>query len=279
MITTREQSEIDAANASGKPTVVFVHGLWLLPNSWSDWAAYFADAGYAVLTPGWPDDPETTGEALAKPSVFAGKSVQGITDHVAAIIRRLDTKPVLVGHSFGGLIVQKLAGMGLAHATVAIDPGPIKGVLPLPFSALKVAGSVVLNPANYRRQVRLTKEQFRYGFGNRLSPEESDALYARYSVPGSGIPLFQAASANFRFGGETAADTRNPARGPMLVISGEHDHTVPSVMAKAGYRLQSKNPGVTEFFEFAGRGHSLTIDAGWRDVADVTLRFAQRHAA
>ncbi|NQX25914.1 alpha/beta hydrolase [Microbacteriaceae bacterium VKM Ac-2854] len=278
MITTREQSEIDAANASGKPTIVFVHGLWLLPNSWAAWAEHFAAAGYATLTPGWPDDPETIEEALANPTVFAGKSVQGITDHVAAIIRRLDTKPVLVGHSFGGLIVQKLAGMGLAASTVAIDPGPIKGVLPLPLSALKVASSVVLNPANYRRQVRLTQEQFRYGFGNRLSTDESDALYARFSVPGSGIPLFQASSANFRFGGETAADTKNPARGPMLVISGEFDHTVPPAMAKAGYRLQSKNRGVTEFFQFAGRGHSLTIDAGWRDVADTALAFVQKHA-
>ncbi|NQX12383.1 alpha/beta hydrolase [Microbacteriaceae bacterium VKM Ac-2855] len=272
-ITTREQAEIDAANASGLQPVVFVHGLWLLPNSWADWQQHFSAAGYTTLTPGWPDDPKTTAEALANPGVFAGKSVQGITDHIAAIARRLDRAPILIGHSFGGLIVQKLAGMGLAAATVAIDPGPIKGVLPLPFSALKVASSVVLNPANYRRQVRLTKEQFRYGFGNRVTPAESDALYERYSVPGSGIPLFQASTANFRFGGETAADTTNPARGPLLVISGEFDHTVPRSIAHAVYRLQAKNPGETEFIEIAGRGHSLTIDAGWRDVADTALAF------
>lgn len=277
-ITTREQNEIDAANASGRRPVVFVHGLWLLPNSWADWQEYFAAAGYATLTPGWPDDPETTEEALANPSVFAGKSVQGITDHIAAVIRKLDRKPIIIGHSFGGLITQKLAGMGLAAASVAIDPGPTKGVLPLPFSALKVASSVVLNPANYRRQVRLAKEQFRYGFGNRVSAEESDALYAKFSVPGSGIPLFQASTANFRFGGETAADTKNPARGPLLVISGEFDHTVPWAIANAVYKLQKKNPGVTEITEIKGRGHSLTIDAGWREVADTALAFVSTHA-
>ena len=274
-VTAREQAEIDRANASGRQPVVFVHGLWLLPSSWAAWRDFFEEQGYTTLAPSWPDDPETVEEALAHPEVFAGKSVQGITDHVAAVIGRLERTPVLVGHSFGGLIVQKLAGLGLAAATVAVDPGPVKGVLPLPLSTLKVGSAVLLNPANYRRQVLLTREQFRFGFGNALSEAESDDLYARYSVPGSGIPLFQAALANFRFGGETAADTRTPARGPLLVISGEKDHTVPWAVANAVYKLQKKNPGTTEIVEMAGRGHSLTIDSGWREVAETALRFVR----
>ena len=274
-VTAREQAEIDRANASGRQPVVFVHGLWLLPSSWAAWRDFFEEQGYTTLAPSWPDDPETVEEALAHPEVFAGKSVQGITDHVAAVIGRLERTPVLVGHSFGGLIVQKLAGLGLAAATVAVDPGPVKGVLPLPLSTLKVGSAVLLNPANYRRQVLLTREQFRFGFGNAVSEAESDDLYARYSVPGSGIPLFQAALANFRFGGETAADTRTPARGPLLVISGEKDHTVPWAVANAVYKLQKKNPGTTEIVEMAGRGHSLTIDSGWREVAETALGFVR----
>ena len=277
-ITTREQTEIDRANASGRQPVVFVHGLWLLPSSWAAWRDFFEEQGYTTLAPSWPDDPETVEEALAHPEVFAGKSVQGITDHVAAVIGRLERTPVLVGHSFGGLIVQKLAGLGLAAATVAVDPGPVKGVLPLPLSTLKVGSAVLLNPANYRRQVLLTREQFRFGFGNAVSEAESDDLYARYSVPGSGIPLFQAALANFRFGGETAADTRTPARGPLLVISGEKDHTVPWAVANAVYKLQKKNEAVTEYLEIEDRGHSLVIDHGWPDVAAAALSFVQRFA-
>ena len=275
VITTREQAEIDRANASGRQPVVFVHGLWLLPSSWAAWREFFEEQGFTTLAPSWPDDPETVAEARATPSVFAGKSVQGITDHVATVIGRLDRVPIVIGHSFGGLIAQKLAGLGLATATVAVDPGPIKGVLPLPLTTLKVGSAVLLNPANYRRQVLLTPEQFRFGFGNAVSEAESNDLYARYSVPGSGVPLFQAALANFRFGGETAADTKNPARGPLLVISGEKDHTVPWAVANATYKLQKKNPGTTEIVDMAGRGHSLTIDSGWREVAETALRFVR----
>ncbi|MET0954316.1 MAG: alpha/beta hydrolase [Cryobacterium sp.] len=274
-ITTREQTEIDRANASGRQPVVFVHGLWLLPSSWAAWREFFEEQGFTTLAPSWPDDPETVAEARAHPEVFAGKSVQGITDHVAAVIGRLDRTPIVIGHSFGGLIAQKLAGMGLAAATVAVDPGPVKGVLPLPLSTLKVGSAVLLNPANYRSQVLLTREQFRFGFGNAVSETESDELYTRFSVPGSGIPLFQAALANFRFGGDTAADTKTAARGPLLVISGEKDHTVPWAVANATYKLQKKNPGTTEIVEMAGRGHSLTIDSGWREVAETALRFVR----
>lgn len=274
-ITTREQTEIERANASGQQPVVFVHGLWLLPSSWAAWRDFFEEHGFTTLAPSWPDDPETVAEARAHPEVFAGKSVQGITNHMAAVIGRLDRKPIVIGHSFGGLIVQKLAGMGLAAATIAIDPGPVKGVLPLPLTTLKSSSAVLANPANYSRQVLLTQKQFRFAFGNAVSEAESNDLYARHSVPGSGIPLFQAALANFRFGGETAADTRTPNRGPLLVISGEKDNTVPWAVANATYKLQKKNPGTTEIVEMTGRGHSITIDSGWREVAETALHFVR----
>lgn len=275
-ITAREQSEIDRANRSGAQPVVFVHGLWLLPDSWDDWRTLFEEQGFVTLAPGWPDDPATTADARRDPSVFVGKGVAEITDHYADVIRALDRKPIIIGHSFGGLIAQKLAGLGLAKAAVAIDPAPFRGVLPLPLSALRSAFPVLGNPLNYGRAVALTPKQFRYGFGNAVSEEESQRLYDRYSVAGPGRPLFQAAVANFNPASATKVNTKNPERGPLLVISGELDHTVPSAVAKASYKQYKKNPNVTEFVEFAGRGHSLVVDNGWRDVADAALSFVTR---
>ncbi len=275
-LSARELTEINAANASNRQPVVFVHGLWLLAGSWDAWRPDFESRGYATVAVDWPDDPATVAEARKHPEVFAGKSVQGITDHVVEVIRALTLKPIVIGHSFGGLIVQKIAGMGLAAVTVAIDPAPVKGVLPVPFSALKVASTVVANPRNYRRQVMLTSKQFRYGFGNAVSAAESDALYSEFSVPGSGIPLFQAVSANINPRSRLRTDFVRPDRGPLLVVSGGSDHTVPPAISKATFNLQSKNPGITEFYQFEGRGHSLVVDAGWHDVADVVAAFVAR---
>lgn len=278
-ITAREQSEIDSANASGRRPVVFVHGLWLLAGSWDAWRSFFEDSGYATLAPGWPDDAESVADAKAHPERFAGKSVGAITDHMADVIRLLDRKPILIGHSFGGLIVQKLAGLGLAQATVAIDPAPYKGVLPLPLSSLKAASPVVSKPSNRKKAVALSYEQFRFAFANAVSEHEAHELYESYHVAGSGIPLFQAALANFSPKTEASVDTRNPQRGPLLVISGEKDNTVPRAIAHYEYKLGKKNPATTEFDEIAGRGHSLTIDSGWREVAERALVFLQKNAA
>ncbi|WP_125612797.1 alpha/beta hydrolase [Specibacter cremeus] len=279
VITSREQAEIDRANASGKQPVVFVHGLWLLPGSWEAWRTLFQERGFSTLAPGWPDDPETVEEARRIPGVFAGKSIGAITDHFVDIIGHLDRKPVLIGHSFGGLITQKLAGMGLATASVAIDPAPVRGVLPLPLSSLKAASPVIANPANRRRQVMLTEKEFRYAFANAVPEAEAHELYELFPVPGSGLPLFQAAFENLFPRTEASADTRNPDRGPLLVISGEEDHTVPWAVANATYHLQKKNPGVTEIVKIPGRGHSLVIDAGWADVAEKALDFLARNPA
>jgi non-heme chloroperoxidase len=257
--------------------VVFVHGLWLLPNSWERWAKLFEDAGYTTLTPGWPDDPETVGEAKAHPEVFAHKSIGQIADHYDEIIRGLNKKPAIIGHSFGGLLVEILAGRGLASATVAISPAPVRGVLPLPISALKSAWPVLGNPANRNRAVPLTYEQFRYAFANAVDEDEAHKLYDAYSVPGSGVPLFQSAAANLNPWTEAKVED-NPDRGPMLIISGDKDHTVPPAVAKASYQLEQRNGGVTEFLTIEDRGHSLTIDNGWRDVADKALAFIVRYA-
>jgi non-heme chloroperoxidase len=273
VLTIHEQQEIDRANTQGKQPVVFVHGLYLLSSSWDNWRALFEEQGYTTLAPGWPDDPETVAEAIDDPEVFARKHLKQVTDHYADAIRQLQRKPVVIGHSFGGLIAQQLADKGLSAVTVAIDPAGFRGVLPLPLSELKVGAPVLSNPANYHRAVALTYEQFRYAFANVVEEDEAHALYEAYAVPGSGTPLFQAAAANLNPWTEDQVNTKNPERGPLLLIAGEKDHTAPLAVATASYKRQQDNPGVTEFHEFPNRGHSLTIDHGWREVAEIALAF------
>lgn len=277
-LTDRELQQVDRANASASTPIVFVHGLWLLPSSWDAWVAYVEENGFVALTPGWPDDPETVADARLHPDVFARKGIGEIADHMEAVIRKLERRPVVIGHSFGGLLTEILAGRGLAVASVAISPAPFRGVLPLPFSALRVAGVALRNPANWNKAVPLSYDEFRYGFANKVTEDEAKQLYDRYSVPGPGRPLFQAASANFNPRSQARVDTRNPKRGPMLVISADSDHTVPWAIANASYKKQLNNPDVTEIVKMPGRGHSLTIDSGWRDVADTALPFVRRFA-
>jgi pimeloyl-ACP methyl ester carboxylesterase len=270
--------EIERANASGLTPVVFIHGLWLLPSSWDRWAEVFEKAGFTALTPGWPDDPETVSEAKTHPDVFAHKTIGQVADHYEGVIGNLKKKPAVIGHSFGGLLTQIVAGRGLAAVSVAIDPAPFRGVLPLPLSALKSASPVLGNPANRNRAVPLTYEQFRYAFANAVSEDEAKQLYETFSVPASGAPLFQAAAANLNPWTEAKVDVKNPDRGPLLIMSGEKDNTVPWAIANASYKQQKKNPGVTEIVEIKDRGHALVIDSGWREVADKALAFVQRFA-
>jgi non-heme chloroperoxidase len=275
-ITERETQQIEAANASGRTPVVFIHGLWLLPSSWDNWVGLFEDNGYAGVTPSWPDDPKTVVEARAEPEVLANKNLGQIADHTADVIGRLNKKPAVMGHSTGGLLAQIIAGRGLSAATVAIDPGPFRGVLPLPLSALKAASPVLKNPVNRGKAVTLTFDQFKYGWANALSDEEAKQLYDTYHVAGSGIALNQMANANLNPATEAKADTKNPDRGPLLIIDGEKDHTVPWAIANASYKKQKRNPGVTEIVKMPNRGHSLTIDSGWREVAQTSLDFVKR---
>ena len=275
-ISDRDQQQVDAANSSGRTPAVFIHGLWLLPNSWENWLPVFDEAGYAPIAASWPDDPATVEEAKENPEVFAGKSVAQVADHHAELIRALNTKPVVVGHSFGGLLTEILAGRGLASASVAISPAPFRGVLPVPISAIRSSSPVLINPLNYGRAVPLSFDQFRYAFANAVGEFEAKELYEKYSVPGPGLPIFEAVSANLNPWSGLKVDTKHPDRGPLLILGGERDHTVPWAISHASYKKQRANHGVTEITELKGRGHSLTIDSGWREVADTALTFLAR---
>ena len=280
MVSTseRENREIEAANASGDTPVVFIHGLWVLPSSWANWTDFFKQAGFAPLTPDWPDDPETVDEARSNPDVFAKKTLGQIADHTTDIIKALDKKPAIMGHSTGGLLAQMLAGRGLSAATVAIDPGTFRGVLPLPFSTLKVAGPFLINPRTRGRAISLTFDQFKYGWANTLEEKEAKELYDTFHVAGSGIALAQMGNANLNPWTEAKVNTKSPDRGPLLIIEGEKDHTVPWAIANASYKRQSRNPAVTEIVKVPNRGHALTIDHGWREVAQTALDFVKRFA-
>ncbi|MFD3406025.1 alpha/beta hydrolase [Kribbella sp. NPDC058693] len=278
-LTDRERSEVGQANTSGKQPVVFIHGLWLLSSSWDRWRQLFEENGYSTIAPGWPDDPETVAEAREHPEVFAHKMVQAVTDHYLEAIRGLDRKPAVVGHSFGGLIAQKIAGEGAAAVTVAIDPAPGRGVLPLPASALKSGSPVLGNPANARRSVTLTFDEFKYGWANNLDEDEARQLYDEYHVAASGVPIFQAAVANLNPFSETKVEYKAEDRGPILLVSGEKDHTVPHAITHAAYKQHLKNDGITEFTELPGRGHSLVIDHGWEEVARTALDFIRKYDA
>jgi non-heme chloroperoxidase len=275
-ISERELEQIERANATPATPVVFIHGLWLLPSSWANWEGVFNEAGYAPLTPDWPDDPETIEGARAEPEVLAKKTLKQVADHTTQIISALDKQPAIIGHSTGGLLAEMLAGRGLSAATVAIDPGVFRGVLPLPASVLKGVGPFLVNPLTRGRAITLTFDQFKYGWANALDEKEAKELYDTYHVAGSGISLAQMGNANLNPWTQAKVDTKNPNRGPLLIIDGEKDHTVPWAIANAAYKRQMRNPGVTEIVKIPHRGHSLTIDHGWREVAQTALDFVKR---
>ena len=251
--------------------VVFIHGLWLHKSSWAPWEELFVHSGYDVLSPGWPGEEETVELARTNPDSVANKGIDDVVEHVAEAIGAMDPKPVLIGHSFGGMIAEKLLGQGRASAAIAIDAAQIKGVLPLPLSALRATLPVFKKPGNRHRAVMLTPEQFRYSFANALTEEESATLYEKWVVPAPGRPLFEAAAANFSLHSPAKVDTKNATRGPLLLIMGGQDHTVPEVITKATLKQYRYSPAVTELQEFGDRGHSLTIDSGWREVAAASL--------
>ena len=277
-ISEREREQIERANAITATPVIFIHGLWLLPSSWDRWAELFEEAGYVALTPDWPDDPETVAGARAEPEVLANKTLKQVADHTTQVITALDRKPALIGHSTGGLLAEIIAGRGLSAVTVAIDPGVFRGVLPLPLSVLRGVGPFLANPRTRGQSITLTFDQFRYGWTNALDEEEAMELYDKFHVAGSGISLSQMGLANVNPWTEAKVDIKNPDRGPLLIIDGEKDHTVPWSIANAAYKRQKTNPGVTEIVKIANRGHSLTIDHGWREVAELALNFVKRFA-
>ena len=277
-ISERERAQVERANASTATPVVFIHGLWLLPSSWDRWAALFEEAGYVALTPDWPGDPPTIEGARAEPEVLARKSLKQIADHTTAIINALNKKPAILGHSTGGLLAEMLAGRGLSAVTVAIDPGVFRGVLPLPLVVLRGVGPFLIDPRTRRRAITLTFKQFKYGWANALDAKEAKELYETFHVAGSGMALVQMGNANLNPWTESKVDTKNPDRGPLLIIDGEKDQTVPWAIANAAYKLQKRNPGVTEIVKMPNRGHALIIDHGWREVAETALAFVKRFA-
>jgi pimeloyl-ACP methyl ester carboxylesterase len=255
---------------TGTP-VVFIHGLWLHASSWESWAELFSAAGYDPIAPGWPGDSDTVEASRANPDSIADQGIDDVTRHYQAIIDTLPSRPILIGHSFGGMIAEKLLGLDYGAAAIGIDAAQIKGVLPLPLSALHSTLPVFKNPANKHKAVSLTAEQFRFSFGNAVSEEESNALFERWAIPAPGKPLFEAAVANFSLHSPAKVNTDNEGRGPLLLIMGGQDHTVPEAITKATVKQYRHSSAVTELEEFSDRGHSLTIDSGWREVADLCL--------
>jgi len=251
--------------------VVFVHGLWLHADSWGAWVDRFREVGYAPVAPGWPGDADTVEETRSHADAVAGHGIEDVVAHYAGVIAGLPAKPIVVGHSFGGLIVQRLMAADLAVAGVAIDAAPIKGVKFLPLSALRVASIALRNPGNKKRAVSLTREQFRYGFGNAVSQAESDELFERWAIPSPGLPLFEAASANLKRQSPAKVDTANDTRGPLLLTAGGKDHTVPASITRQTLKLYRRSGAVTEIKTFPDRGHSLALDRGWEEVADIVL--------
>ncbi len=256
--------------------VVFIHGLWIHSAAWHEWVELFRAAGYDPTAPGWPGDSSDVEQTRKNAAALANKGIDDISAHYTKVIGGLTAKPIVIGHSFGGLIAQRLLGEGYAQAAVAIDPGQIKGVRPLPFAQIRSGLPVLSKPSNKKKSVSLTRKQFRYGFGNALTEEESDELFEKWTIPGPGRPLFEASAANFKRTSPAAVDTHRNDRGPLLIIAGGQDHTVPAVVAKAAYKLYADSSATTDLHELSDRGHSLVLDHGWREVADVTLDWLHR---
>jgi len=256
---------------AGSTPVLFIHGLWLHARSWASWLDHFTQAGYAASAPGWPGDSETVAESRERPDEIADHGIDDVVAHYAGLVEALPAKPLLIGHSFGGMIAQRLLGEDRAAGAIAIDAAQIKGVLPLPLSALKATLPVFKNPANKHRAISLTAEQFRFAFGNAIPEAESDELFEKWAIPAPGKPLFEAAAANFNPHSPAKVATDNQGRGPLLLIMGGKDHTVPEAVTRSTLKQYRHSEATTDILEFPDRAHSLTIDHGWREVADACL--------
>jgi pimeloyl-ACP methyl ester carboxylesterase len=265
--------------APSKPdTIVLIHGLWLSPRSWEGWEERFEARGYKVLAPAWPRMRGEVEDIRRDPSSMNGLGVTEIVDHYDAIIRALNVPPIIMGHSFGGLVTELLLDRGLGAAGVAISPAPVKGVLRLPPTELRAGFPVLGNPANRKRTVELTPKQFHYGFTNTMTEEEAQAAYDRYEVPGPGRVIYQAAFANLNPRAPTKVDFHKDDRPPLLVIGNDQDHTVPASVSKEAARRLSRSKAIVDYKEFHGRGHFTAGAPGWEEVADYALEWAEKAA-
>jgi pimeloyl-ACP methyl ester carboxylesterase len=258
-------------------TVVLLHGLWLSHRSWQPWIDRFAEAGYDAVAPAWPGEADTVEATRANPEAQAGVGLDRLVEHLAGQLPPRAEQPVVVGHSFGGLLAQQLLARDLVAAAVAISPAPIRGVKGLPLAQLRSALPVLGNPRNRTRAKALSRRQFRYGFGNALPREESDALWAQWGIPSPGRPLFEVASANSDESSPAAVDTARADRGPLLMIAAGRDHTVPQSTTEKAHALYAGSTAVTDLHRFDDRGHSLTVDHGWGEVFDDVLAWLTTH--
>ncbi len=258
-----------------KRTILFIHGLWIHSSSWKPWKDFFEHHGYETMNPGWPGDSSTVAECRNNVQAIANRGVTEISDNYAEIIASVSEPPIVIGHSFGGLITQIILGRGIAAAGIAIDPAPMKGVWQLPLSALKASFPVLGNPFNLKKAISLSFEQFRYGFANAVPETEAKDLYERWTIPAPARPLFQAATATFA-GSETKVNTLNTTRGPLLITGGEKDHIAPPILGKASIKKYNSSV-ISDFKLFEGRGHSLIVDHGWREVAEYSLAWLNNH--
>lgn len=263
------------AESSALP-VVFVHGLWLHASSWQQWMDLFAERGYRPVAPGWPGEAATAEETRAHADELAGRGITEITDSYAGVIEGLDERPVVVGHSFGGLVAEQLLERGLARGAVVLSPAQFRGIYRLPLAQLKSAWPVLSRPGLRKKTWGHSRDSFARAFANGVPRDEADALYDRYAIASPAKPLFQAGTANLVRHSPAGVDTRTD-RGPLLIVAGGLDRTVPEATSRAAYKKQSRGPGVTEFKAFPDRGHSLGVDSGWREVAETALEFLERH--
>ena len=265
-----------ASDPAARP-IVLIHGMWMTPLSWEHWAGRYREGGHQVLAPAWPGLDREPEELRGDPSPLRGLSIPDIVDHYAEVIRGLDEPPVIIGHSFGGLITQLLLDRGLGAAGVTLGTAAPKGVLKLPYSTLRAAWPALKSPGNRKKEVLLTRGQFHWCFTNALSREASDGVYRRYYIPGSGRPFFQAGYANFNPNAVTKVNYRNPERPPLLLLTGTEDRICPPSVNVANFKKQRQAPAATEHREYPGRCH-FPGQNGWEEVADYALSWTTERA-
>jgi pimeloyl-ACP methyl ester carboxylesterase len=257
---------VEAAGTDRTP-LMFIHGAWLSSQSWENFSKYFGERGFAVSAPEWPRKHGDVGELREATDELEGLGLTEIVDHYEAQIRALGKPPVLIGHSFGGLIVELLLDRGLGRAGVAMSPAPPKGILILPFSSLKAAAPALAHPSKRHGVVPLTLEEFTYGFVNTFSPEDAAAAYEKYAVPETGQIFYEAGFANFHLHPPTEVHFKKDERAPLLIVGAEKDHTVPASLAKKQYEKYEDSDAQTDYIEFPDRPHLMMAAEGWEEIA------------